>query len=212
MASQARLNLRILSLLPINKVLTGTMAIAITLASFPVFDEAHIAIARPKTWTIAKKTTNHSQAMQRLSGSNWKLNRWDNSSNNNDTAIDSLTIEFTKSKISGFGGCNHFSGTYRRQRNRLTISDLNYTTRGCETLIMRREESFLGAIAAVKKVRFIKNRLLLDYQTSTGESGVLEFSKINNPKPSTNTPDGNVFPNPSSGNGNSPLGTPGVSQ
>jgi heat shock protein HslJ len=161
---------------------------------------------------IAKKTSNYTQVMQELSGSNWKLNQWDNSAFNNEVSIDSVTIEFTKNQISGFGGCNRFSGTYNRQGDKLTISDLNYTMRGCETSIMRREESFLGAMAGIKKVRFLENQLLLEYKTNRGESGVLEFSKTNSPNLSVNTPNGNIFPHPSPGDDNLPLGNPGVSQ
>jgi heat shock protein HslJ len=212
MASQSWLNLQIPCLLPVNKCLIPMIAISIALAGFLVSNEAHIAIAQGTTWKIAKKTSNYTQVMQELSGSNWKLNQWDNSAFNNEVSIDSVTIEFTKNQISGFGGCNRFSGTYNRQGDKLTISDLNYTMRGCETSIMRREESFLGAMAGIKKVRFLENQLLLEYKTNRGESGVLEFSKTNSPNLSVNTPNGNIFPHPSPGDDNLPLGNPGVSQ
>lgn len=56
-------------------------------------------------------------------------------------------------KVSGFGGCNRFFGTYTLDGQKLTIGPLASTKKMCRD-VMDAEHDFLSALQAVKTIDF----------------------------------------------------------
>lgn len=69
-------------------------------------------------------------------------------------------------KISGFGGCNRFFGTYRLNGQSLTIGPLASTRMMCRD-VMEAEYDFLSTLQAVKSVDFNGKTLTLKDEKGT---------------------------------------------
>uniref|UniRef100_B8HRX5 DUF306 domain-containing protein n=1 Tax=Cyanothece sp. (strain PCC 7425 / ATCC 29141) TaxID=395961 RepID=B8HRX5_CYAP4 len=116
--------------------------------------------------------------MQSLNGTSWILSTW-NQVNQNGGSLNQqpITITFTDNRISGFSGCNRFSGPYHWEGNRLKIGEIMASTRGCEPGVMERETAFIAALSSLDSVQVIGNQLHLGYKTANGESGSLGFTR-----------------------------------
>jgi heat shock protein HslJ len=67
-----------------------------------------------------------------LANSKWRLVATETGSMSNSVTNDKVTLVFgPNGKISGFGGCNTYSGDYVQKRDRLTLSNLTFTERAC---------------------------------------------------------------------------------
>jgi hypothetical protein len=65
-----------------------------------------------------------------------------------------MTAEFAAGRISGFGGCNTYSGSYTTSRRRVDISGFATTAVACESDVMAAESAYLAVLGAVDRFRF----------------------------------------------------------
>jgi heat shock protein HslJ len=56
-----------------------------------------------------------------------------------------MVFEFDGS-LSGSGGCNQYSGSFRTDGDRITVRDLSSTMMACEAPLMAQEQGFLAAL------------------------------------------------------------------
>lgn len=125
--------------------------------------------------TVAQRST----TMQSLKGTNWTLSSWtqEDGARPLGGAREAITVAFSDGTISGSGGCNRFSGSYRWLGNRLNVSELIASTIACEPSVMAREASFMAALAAIQSVEVSDGGLRLGYNTEVGKSGTLIFQR-----------------------------------
>ncbi len=81
---------------------------------------------------------------------------------NNKTLPENLNITFDKNtnKVSGFSGCNQFSGTYKTKGNTILFSKLSTTKMYCEN-IMHVEQKLLNILNNVNSFSVEKNQINL---------------------------------------------------
>jgi heat shock protein HslJ len=88
----------------------------------------------------------------------WELNSLMELSSN--TIIVKPTVEFTSDgKLSGFGGCNKFSGKYKVSGNKLTTSEVVSTEMACENSQV--EAIFLQALQKTSTYEIEDSKLYL---------------------------------------------------
>jgi heat shock protein HslJ len=131
------------------------------------FDRQGNLILRYKTETGTGSITlaDRITLLPPLANSKWRLVATETGSMSNSVTNDKVTLVFgTKGKISGFGGCNTYSGDYMQKRDRLTLSNLTFTERAC--LPANDEESkFFEVLGKVDRfdVDASKTQLTLSY-------------------------------------------------
>lgn len=85
-----------------------------------------------------------------------------------------FTLRFADAgRVSGNGGCNHFSGTYKVDGDSLTFSPLVTTRRTCPDPRMRQEERLLKALMSVQRFAVTQLELVLSVR---GAEQPLRFS------------------------------------
>lgn len=106
------------------------------------------------------------------------------------------TAAFAGDRISGFAGCNNFTGNFNSRRGQLSVGELATTRQSCEPAVMNQESTYLAALRAAERYEVNRQReLTISYRTRQGQ-GVLRFvqdSSAQNPPrptppPSQNTP------------------------
>jgi heat shock protein HslJ len=70
-----------------------------------------------------------------------------------------MTFEFDGA-LSGSGGCNRYSGTFRTDRDRITIGQPVSTTMGCEVDRMAQEQAFGAALVSATTWRLTEQGTL----------------------------------------------------
>lgn len=83
-----------------------------------------------------------------------------------------VTVAFSDGAVSGYAGCNRFSGTYTSTGEALSFGTLASTRRACEEAAMALESEVLRRLAAVGRATCTADVLLL--RDSSGEL-LLEF-------------------------------------
>ena len=103
-----------------------------------------------------------------LKGTAWMLHGFREADGTNITlpSGDTLTANFTGKEVSGFAGCNDYTGTYTWAENgTLNIKQLSATQRVCDDAVMAVEDAYLATLAAVDTYGFRQDpdlgRLLL---------------------------------------------------
>ena len=89
------------------------------------------------------------------------------------------TARFEGGRVSGFSGCNRFTGGYTVDRDRLTIGNLAGTMMACPEPAMAVEKAFLSALSGTLAANVADNRLNL---TPAAGGNALQFEL--EPKPS----------------------------
>ncbi len=64
-------------------------------------------------------------------------------------------------RVSGFSGCNRFTGKFHQSDDKLTIGPLASTRMACKGGGMQREQSFLALLRQVHSVRIVQSKLTL---------------------------------------------------
>lgn len=72
-----------------------------------------------------------------------------------------IAITFTAGQVSGYAGCNNFSGSYQIDGDNLTLSGLMNTMKTCKDDVNQREAEFLAALGTVTQFRVEINQLIL---------------------------------------------------
>jgi heat shock protein HslJ len=116
---------------------------------------------------------------QALSGTSWQAIMF----NNGKSAIVGvngvqITANFgTDGQISGFSGCNNYSGTYLAPNNTISFGPMISTQKACTEPkgVMEQESQYLAALASA--TTFAIQGQLLEMQSSTGESAV-QFQRV----------------------------------
>jgi heat shock protein HslJ len=86
----------------------------------------------------------------------------------------SISIRFEAGRVSGFSGCNAFSGPFSVSQNRVRFGDLTGTMMACgEPAAARLEEAFKNALASPATFVMHGDRLTLTYDSGA----VLTFQK-----------------------------------
>lgn len=93
------------------------------------------------------------------------------------------TILFGDARVSGFGGCNRYTGTVAAKRpGTLSVGALATTKMACAAPAMDAEERYLAALAAVSQCALVAGRLQLR-GTLDGTSRTLTFERRPAPAP-----------------------------
>lgn len=94
----------------------------------------------------------------KLQNTSWQLNAISTNSNKIPVTITPpVTLKFTDNSVNGFAGCNNYNGAYQQQQNRLTISRIASTKKGCAAPQTRIEQEFLAALSNVQRYEVAKN-------------------------------------------------------
>lgn len=90
-----------------------------------------------------------------------------------------FTARFEDTQIQGNGGCNQYYGTYRIEKEQLTITDLAWTEMACldPEGIMDQEQALLTLLGGAQTYQLEEESL----QITTAGGERLVFSKISNP-------------------------------
>jgi heat shock protein HslJ len=93
-----------------------------------------------------------------------------------------ITLQFLNGQVTGFGGCNSYSGAYTATDNgdgTYTVVTSNLTTSQmmCPQAIMQAESNFFAALGQVATARVNGNALILSYP-----AGVLNFEELYTPR------------------------------
>jgi uncharacterized lipoprotein YbaY len=101
----------------------------------------------------------------------WLLGTYGGNSVLNGTQI---TAEFKNGQVSGFSGCNTYSGSYERTTTELTVSSLNSTQKNCDspTGVMDQENQYLTLIGSAATFSIQGQQLNVFNQS---DQKVLEF-------------------------------------
>ena len=105
-----------------------------------------LAIVVIGTVTAACSLLGSDNANGGLGGTSWTVMSIDGAP----TLVDArptMTFEFD-GKLSGSGGCNGYTGTFRTEEDRITIGQLTSTMMGCEADRMAQEGAFGAALEA----------------------------------------------------------------
>lgn len=78
----------------------------------------------------------------------------------------SLTVRFSEGRVSGFSGCNQFTGGYRVQGHALTLGPIGGTLMACPEPAMALEQAFRAAFSGTMRIAVSGDELTL-----TPESG-----------------------------------------
>ncbi len=89
-----------------------------------------------------------------------------------------LTAEFVGDRLSGFGGCNQFTGRYQTIGSQLSISPLASTQRACESFLMDQEFRYLTALQGAQRYEIDPQGILIVSYQNERESGELRFAPI----------------------------------
>lgn len=122
---------------------------------------------------VARADTAANQPILSLEGTSWQLDtRSSGSEVRSMTADQPLTAVFEDGEMSGFGGCNNFSGKYTLDGANLKIGPLLSTRKACiGNDIMQRETDYLIALESVTSFTVKDGVLSLVFS-----DGTLDFS------------------------------------
>jgi len=84
------------------------------------------------------------------------------------------TIEFSRDRVVGSGGCNRYFGQYTAADGTISVSDVGSTEMACEPALMERETEFFRALAAAQSYNRLGDTLVLT--DSAGGSMTLRAS------------------------------------
>jgi len=106
-----------------------------------------------------------------------QINHWKliNSSSDSNKFIPYIKFDINNTKISGFSGCNRFSGAYRVQNETIKFSPFASTRMMCPENQMNMEMDFFKKVASVKSFTITKSTLKF---FNIEKKMVLEFSKV----------------------------------
>jgi len=101
-------------------------------------------------------------------------------------ADSNITLEFgATGEVTGFGGCNFYSGAYETQENRLAFGEIVSTLRACmDEGITQQELQYLEALQLADRFEMVEGSLTIWYDA---ESGVLNFVPASPPSAPTDT-------------------------
>lgn len=86
---------------------------------------------------------------------------------------DRYAVDFGADRMVGYGGCNRFSGTYRREGNNLVAGPLMSTRRACPEPIMSRERRLFEILRQPVMISFPTPRVML----LTGPAGSIRLRR-----------------------------------
>jgi len=89
-----------------------------------------------------------------------------------------LTAEFAGDRLSGFGGCNQFTGRYQATGSQLSVSPLASTQRACEGFLMSQEFRYLTALQGAQRYEIDAQGTLIVFYQNERESGELRFVPV----------------------------------
>ncbi len=89
-----------------------------------------------------------------------------------------LTAEFAGDRLSGFGGCNQFTGRYQAISSQLSVSPLASTQRACEGFLMSQEFRYLTALQGAQRYEIDAQGTLIVFYQNERESGELRFVPV----------------------------------
>ena len=114
-----------------------------------------------------------------LGGSNWTLVSHDDRRVPSDARAP--TITFAGSRVSGFAGCNRYSGEiHETTPGAISIGALAVTKIACQSPAMELESRYLAALATVTEYTFVGSDLLLT-GSDRGASPRLTFARVRPP-------------------------------
>lgn len=100
-----------------------------------------------------------------LSASHWQLVSYGTQAGQTLTVPDSqVTLTFDAGNgVSGYAGCNSYSGTYDIRHDRLTFDPLISTFKACDDpLVMAQEAVYLEALQAATRYKISNDELLIE--------------------------------------------------
>jgi heat shock protein HslJ len=83
-----------------------------------------------------------------LDGTAWTLSTLSSSAAE---SVSHVTLEFSKGRVQGTDGCNHYSGSYRAGDGKFAVApDLISTQMACPTPIMERASAYISALLGAR--------------------------------------------------------------
>ena len=132
-------------------------------------------------WTFknpdtVNQTDNDSLPLSNLNETSWKLTQIKkNRFNSYISENTSVTINFSKNKINGFGGINEYSGNYKINRNSTLSATVTSTLMGGSLDLMNLEQDFFDILQSNPVIKYNKDTLTL-----TNKAGdIWTFKKSN---------------------------------
>ena len=94
------------------------------------------------------------------------------------------TLVFDGTRVSGFAGCNRYTGTItERTPGTVTVGPLATTNMACAPAVMEIEDQYLAALAKVSRYSLVAGRLQLIRMDDTGTPRPLTFERRAPPAP-----------------------------
>ena len=118
-------------------------------------------------WTFknpdtVNQTDNDSLPLSNLNETSWKLTQIKkNRFNSYISENTSVTINFSKNKINGFGGINEYSGNYKINRNSTLSATVTSTLMGGSLDLMNLEQDFFDILQSNPIIKYSKDTLTL---------------------------------------------------
>jgi heat shock protein HslJ len=135
-------------------------------------------------------------ATQLLDNTRWELTTWKNADGTSRAVPQAtashadgsdggqLTLDFSTAtgqrRVSGFSGCNRFTGSYMLRRGELTFGPLATTRRACPSPAENLESAYLGALAHIAKTG-VQMRPPQQLQVTLEDGATLIFAQRNEP-------------------------------
>jgi heat shock protein HslJ len=108
-----------------------------------------------------------------IEGRRWKLARVEGIEADLAAAKTPVSVRFGEGRVAGFGGCNHFTGGYRLDGDRLVVGSLAGTMMACEPPLMALEGAVMRALAGTFRAEVRERSLML----TTPAGQVLAFEE-----------------------------------
>lgn len=70
-------------------------------------------------------------------------------------------------RLTGFGGCNRFSGTFELSEGQLMVRGIVATRRACPEDVMKREDEFFKILQSARSAKAGKDELVLAAEDGT---------------------------------------------
>ena len=160
--------LRWINTIPVRVLTGGSPATGVTIMVEQVGATAATTVQPGPTVT--------SEAASSLEGLSWRLESY--GAPGSETAVlanTEITAMFDKAfgRVTGTAGCNSYTGAYKVDGDKLTVSGVVTTLKAClEEPVMQQERAYLGVLESAESYRIENGRLQI---TAGGAQSVLNF-------------------------------------
>ena len=152
-----------------KKIMSLFLAFSLTLLLFNTANALSTNDSTTPTKNTAKITPQKTAKKTTLAGAEWKLVCIDKAGKLKSVPKDSkakLQFDKEKGRLTGNGGCNNLHGSFKTEKDNISISKIGATRMYCQES-SELETAFLSALEKVKKWEVKKGKLYLKSDTAT---------------------------------------------